>query len=197
MSNAILYNPEPGTVHVQDMHRDASLHNQQLSDLAIGMLWFGLVESVIPQTDVCDFYIVFLPHLRFREPRSHYGRPFLGPDDRVVVLRGEPMVGSNDNGLLISPLNHIGILRHPNYQQWISNLIFRGGDRNNSLYHAGIMARTIRPPPSPPAAPGDENNPTNDAPDAPDNGPDDIEMIARLILDKILEFAVQALSTLR
>ncbi|RDL34484.1 uncharacterized protein BP5553_07612 [Venustampulla echinocandica] len=127
------------------MHRDETNHGRQLSDYAVGMLWYGLIESVITQTDVCDFRMHFQSNLRFRAPRQHHGAAFLGPDSLVVTIRGEPMNGG-DATLGVSPLGGQAILDHPGYPQWISSLLFRGGERYNSLYHAGVMAGTVLGP---------------------------------------------------
>ena len=142
---ATFYDPDPGTVHVLDMHRDHSLHYHRLSDHAVGMLWYGLIESAITQTDVCDFRMSFENNLKFREPRDHDGRPFLGPDGLTITLRNEPMNGGDDS-LQTSALSGAEILNHPNYKTWVSNLLYRGGERTNSLHHEGIIAGTIRAP---------------------------------------------------
>ncbi|RDL34745.1 uncharacterized protein BP5553_07873 [Venustampulla echinocandica] len=117
------------------MHRDESNHGRQQSDYAVGMLWYGLIESVITQTDVCDFRMHFQSNLRFRLPRQHHGTALLGPDGLVATIRGELMNGGNDS-LVASPLRGQAILDHPNYQAWISSLLYRDGERYSLFYGA-------------------------------------------------------------
>jgi len=155
LSAAPLYDPPLGTVHVLDMYRDTSLHGNRLSDQAVGILWFGLKECILTQTEVCAFYTVFMPHYISRQGRTHEGNPLIAPDGKVYVIRCEAMNGG-DSSLPVSPLNGHTILLHPGYDAWISTLLFRSGNRLNSLYHIGIMNRTIRRPavaaPAPSAA---------------------------------------------
>lgn len=139
LAAAMLYDPAPATVHVADMHRNHILHAYRLSDHAFGMLWYGLVESSITQTDVCDFHMAFLSNLRIRPGRVHEGRAFLGPDGLAVVIRNEAYNGG-DVTVAASPLSGAAILIHPNYQAWVSALLFRSGAREDSDYHRRIIA---------------------------------------------------------
>ena len=132
-----LYNPQPGTIHVVDMARDESLYSRRLSDHAFGMLWYGNIDSAITQTDVCEFRATFKPHLVIRAGRTHDGRPLLGPDGLVVVIRGEAYNGG-DATLPVSPLTGAQIISHPAYSTWLTNLLYAGGTRTGSTYHSSI-----------------------------------------------------------
>ncbi|RDW58648.1 hypothetical protein BP6252_13124 [Coleophoma cylindrospora] len=140
-----LYNPALGSIHVMDISRDITLHHRRVSDLVVGMLWYANINSVITQTDVCEFRTVFQPQLKLRARRIHEGQPFLGPDGLVVSLRGDPYNGG-DASLGVSPLNTRGILTHPNYDQWLSTLLFAGGERYDSAYHRALVAKGARSP---------------------------------------------------
>lgn len=143
---APLLDPSPGTVHVLDMHRDTANLECRLSDHAFGMVWYGLIESTITQTDVCDFHMVFQPHLVIRANRVHEGTAFTGPDGLVVQIRGEWYDGGDAN-LPRSPLTTSQIITHRNYATWVATLLWRGRTFIDSDHHQGIMSRTIRRPP--------------------------------------------------
>ncbi|RDW57823.1 hypothetical protein BP5796_12624 [Coleophoma crateriformis] len=158
-----LYDPALGSIHVMDISRDITLHRRRVSDLVVGMLWYANINSVITQTDVCEFRTVFLPQLKLRAGRIHEGQPFLGPDGLVVSLRGDPYNGG-DARLGVSPLNTRGTLTHPNYDRWLSTLLFAGGERYDSAYHRALVAKRARSLASATPAPTSASTPTRSIP---------------------------------
>ena len=126
------------------MHRDSFFHEYWLSDHAFRMLWYGLIESTITQTDVCDFHMVFHPYPVIHAARVHEGTAFIGPDGLALRIRGQYYDGG-DASVAHSPLTtSAAVLAHANYQTWIANLLWRGDEPYSSDYHQKVMNHSIR-----------------------------------------------------
>ena len=167
-ANAPYFNPSRGQHHIRDLWRNDKIIGSSLGDEMCGAIWLAVKDGALRKIDGVDFRMAFITGLRMRKWRLHSGHPFLGPDGLVLDLDEIEGIKGMDGeesfgGLMVggvrtvqtqpSPLKTITQLRnHPRFGQWRSELLYRGGDKGNSLNSAldGLVQFT----PPPPGLPG-------------------------------------------
>lgn len=111
IANTPLFDPTPGTIHTLDLInlvKDGILAKHRISDYVMGILWKAKDLGIIKGWEAALFQLPFTwrGSIGFRKTKvKPYGRPFLGPDGRVLRiglrrLGGDVLNDDNDNGYM-------------------------------------------------------------------------------------------------
>jgi hypothetical protein len=146
LARRYIYNPRPGVVHIYDLInrvRDGVYAKDKCSDYVIGMLLFAVFIGVIEPWEAALFQVPFVfkikTTLQLRVSRKHLGlvpvgRPFPGPDGKVLTRDGRSFCGFSTN-LELSPLTFRQVKAHPGYSRWLRDTLYAGGDEYSNIYN--------------------------------------------------------------
>ncbi|PVH75613.1 hypothetical protein DL98DRAFT_377937, partial [Cadophora sp. DSE1049] len=141
-----LLNPPPGTLHLMDLinhGKDGVYAKDRLSDHVIGMLIFGVDSGIIKAWEGTVFQVPFKKGFSLRKDQPHLGRPFLGPDDKVLSLRSIFCCGEDGVAEKSDLLSMDDIENHPNYDDWVKQILYCGGDEYDGTYNRVTTFNTI------------------------------------------------------
>jgi hypothetical protein len=137
--------PQPGTVHtpgvihildLRDQVKDVTYAKDYLSDHIIGMLLFAKHLNIIDDWEGALFQVPFVyenKNWKLRSNIEHICHPVLDPDNLVLTINGYNLCGSNNN-LQQSPLTINTISSHPQYNIWVKNVPYAGGNKDSTTY---------------------------------------------------------------
>jgi hypothetical protein len=129
-----LYDPKLSEVHVRDLVQMEELYTGRISSQVLGMLLMGVHVGVIQKTQCCYFRAAMLPHVRIRKLYHPDGRPFLGPDGRYLFVQGFDLGGDRKYNAVHSHYALETVKEAPNYEDWLSKLLFCGGGPDDAEY---------------------------------------------------------------
>jgi hypothetical protein len=146
LARRYIYNPRPGVAHIYDIInrvKDGIYAKDKISDHVIGMLLFAVFIGVIEPWEAALFQVPFVfkikTTLQLRVNRKHLGlvpvgRPFLGPDGRVISRDGRAFCGFAID-LELSQLSFAQIKTQPDYKRWLKDTLYAGGDAYSNIYN--------------------------------------------------------------
>ena len=148
LASRSLLNPQPGQLHFFDLFKkgkDGLSAKDLLSDYIIGMPIFAVDAGIIKAWEGTLIQVPFTKGFRLRKGKGgggllgqlHLGRPFLGPDGKVLRLSGVLWRGGDDGKeeLEESDLTSVdAIQRHPNYDTWLSDTFYCGKGKDDGTY---------------------------------------------------------------
>jgi len=146
LAQRYVYNPRPGVVHIYDMInrvKDGVYAEDKISDYVIGMLLFAVFMGFIEPWEAALFQVPFVfrvkKTLQLRVNRKHLGlvpvgRPFIGPDGKVISRDGRTFRGFDSNREQ-SSLSFAQIKSHPGYRRWLKDTMYAGGDEFSNVYN--------------------------------------------------------------
>ena len=138
-----LLNPSRGKMHINDLMnqvKDGIYAEDYISGYVMGMLLMALSIGLLSEWEVMLFQLPFTnPEsiknvMAFRKTYKHYGNPFFGPDGRILTLHGRYLYGDGDSGVAASELDLDGVRDHPEFESWIKNTLYAGGEPTDSTY---------------------------------------------------------------
>ncbi|KAH7390386.1 hypothetical protein BKA64DRAFT_725515 [Cadophora sp. MPI-SDFR-AT-0126] len=141
-----LLDPPPGTLHLMDLinqGKDGIYAKDRLSDHVIGMLIYAVDSGMIKAWEGTLFQIPFTKGFSLRKKQLHLGHPSLGPDDKVLSLRGIFWSGEDGHFEKSDLVAMRDIENHPNYGTWMNWILFRGGAFFDSTYDRVTTFNTI------------------------------------------------------
>ncbi|KAK0105508.1 hypothetical protein ONS95_004131 [Cadophora gregata] len=131
-----LLDPPPSTLHLHDLInacQDGIYAKDRLSDQVIGMLIFAVDSGIIKAWEGTIFQVPFVQGFKLRKGQLHLGRPFLGPDGKVLKLRGVVWCGEHQGE--VSALEDLDVIkRHSGYAAWVRGVLYCGGTKNDGTY---------------------------------------------------------------
>lgn len=128
-----LFDPPHGTIHIRDMIQFDQRYEHRTSDLVTGMLLLGVRVNAIQKTQACYFKVTLLPHVKLRTAvYQHDGNAFTGPDGLAMVIDGEVFGGFAGLKAGLYTLDNVDTA--PNYVQWVSETLYRGGSIDDTDY---------------------------------------------------------------
>lgn len=134
-----LLDPELSQIHVVDLvhhAKDGIYARDKLSDHVIGMLLWGVAIGAIVTWEGTLFQVPFVKGMKLRSNQLHLGRPFLGPDGGILTLSGVTLCGAEeDPDIELSPLTADTLLEHHEYNDWLSSVLYGGGDKDSTSYN--------------------------------------------------------------
>lgn len=142
-----VYDPAPGSIHIKDlirMAKDGVYAKDKLSDYVIGMILHARDIGDICTWQGTLFQLPFVKGMRLRTGHAHHGQPFLGPDDLILTLADRTLKGSENNDIDESPLTKDTITSHPNYQAWLKDALYAGGEKESHAYKQVYSYNTLK-----------------------------------------------------
>ncbi|PMD37658.1 hypothetical protein L207DRAFT_80059 [Hyaloscypha variabilis F] len=107
-------------------HPEIEFFDQQWSDAAAGTGLTAIMAGLVTHAEAAVFVAVFTAEGGLLKMRKHVGAPFLGPDNRPLVIDGAPMCGgerewqNKRSAYTIDDVN-----TSMNYGTWITELLYK------------------------------------------------------------------------